>query len=121
MSSIAKVAVPHAVLLISDVAGGEPPAKMRGGLIASTRSCVAVGCLSDANGATEVTLGRADEVQSREKPVFDDEVETPNRVLAVWTVARQKIFQTSVVGPSTRIRIWVNDASEPDKVDIGWG
>jgi hypothetical protein len=119
MSALSRIAVPNALILISDLDGGVPPDVMRGSLIASTPSCIAVGCMSDSNGKTEVTLGATQEVGPRDDPAFVGELNTPNRTIAVWTVLRETILQAPVPHPSTRVRIWVNHPSEPDKVIIG--
>jgi hypothetical protein len=121
MSSISRIAIPNALLLISDVGGGRPPDVMQGALIASTPSCIAVGCMSDSNGETEITLGPTLELRQREHPAFEGELETPNRAVVVWTVLRDTILQAAVPQPRTRVCIWVNHPSEPDKVIIGLG
>jgi hypothetical protein len=119
MSVSRRIAVPNALILISGPNGGSIPDLMRGSLIASTPSCVAVGCMADCNGKTEVTLGAGHEVGLRGAPVFEGELDTPNREIAVRTVLRENILQATVPHPITRVRIWVNHPSEPDKVIIG--
>jgi hypothetical protein len=121
MSDTVKVALPNALILISDAAGGDPPDNMRGALVAATPSCIAAGGMSDANGKTEVTLGRADELPLHHGAAFDGQLETPSHAIAVWTVARQTILRAPVDHARTRVRIWVNHPSEPDKVMIGLG
>jgi hypothetical protein len=120
MSASRSIAVPNALILISDLDGGVPPDVMGGSLIASTPSCIAVGCMSDSNGKTEVILGATKEVDPRDRPVFVGELETRNRAIAVRTVLREPILQAPVPRPSTRVRIWVNHPTEPDKVTIGF-
>ena len=96
------------------------PDLMRGSLIASTPSCVAVGCMADCNGKTEITLGAGREVGLRGAPVFEGELDTPNREIAVRTVLRENILQATVPHLITRVRIWVNHPSEPDKSLLAW-
>src|SRR5215470_12468223 len=119
MSISNRIAVPNAVILVSDIGGGTVPNLIRGGLVASTPSCIAVGCMSDCNGQTELTLGAANEVGSREDPVFEGELTTPNHEVAVRTVLDEIILQARVLHSRTKVRIWVNHPSEPDKVIIG--
>src|SRR5882724_12399637 len=114
MSNSSRIAVPNALILISDVGGGKPPDQMQGDLIASTSSCIAVGCMADSNGETEITLGTGQELHVRESPIFERELETPNRAVAVQTVRRETVLQASVARSRTRVRIWVNHMSEPD-------
>ena len=119
MSVSSRIAVPNALILISGPDGGSIPDLMRGSLIASTPSCVAVGCMADCNGKTEITLGAGREVGLSGTPVFEGELDTPNREIAVRTVLRENILQATVPHLITRVRIWVNHPSEPDTVIIG--
>ena len=119
MSVSSRIAVPNALILISGPDGGSIPDLMRGSLIASTPSCVAVGCMADCNGKTEITLGAGREVGLRGAPVFEGELDTPNREIAIRTVLRENILQATVPHLITRVRIWVNHPSEPDTVIIG--
>jgi hypothetical protein len=93
---------------------------MQGALIASTPSCIAVGCMSESNGETEVTLGTMQEVP-HEILAFEGELETPNCTVAVWTVRRETVLEAPVPHASTRVRIWVNHPSEPNKVFVALG
>jgi hypothetical protein len=121
MTTSSRLAVPNALILISDVGGGTAPDIMRRTLIASTPSCIAVGCMSDCNGETEVTLGATQEIGRRHRPAFEGELATPNRAIAVRTVLRGTISQVRVPDLRTKVRVWVNHPQEPDKVIIGWG
>jgi hypothetical protein len=121
MSNTRSIAVPNALLLISDIGGGRPPDVMEGALIASTPSCIAVGCMSDSNGETEVTLASMPEFDHRERPAFEGELETPNRAVAVWTALRETVLQAPVSHVSTKVRVWVNHPTEPNKVIVGLG
>jgi hypothetical protein len=76
--------------------------------------------MSDSNGKTEVIIGAAQEVDPRDNPAFVGELETRNRAIVVRTVLREPIVQASVPRSSTRVRIWVNHPTEPDKVTIGF-
>jgi hypothetical protein len=118
MSTSRKIYVPNALLLISDIGGGTLPDTMLGELIASTPSCIAVGCMSDSNGKTEVTLGTGREFHPRGAPAFDGELETASRVVGICTVFHEPVLQTAVSNPTTRVRVWVNHPSEPDEVIV---
>jgi hypothetical protein len=75
--------------------------------------------MSDCNGETEVTLGLVKDVGSGEIPVFEGELMTPNHEVAVRTILDERILQAHVLRSRTRVRIWVNHPSEPNKVIIG--
>jgi hypothetical protein len=121
MPSSVKVAAPNALLLVSDVGGGNPPDKMRGALIASTPSCIAVGCMSDTIGKTQVTVGMMQELSPRDPPAFDGKLETPSRAVSIWTVEDETVLQTTVSHQKTRVRVWVNHPTEPNDVVIVLG
>jgi hypothetical protein len=121
MSTSAKIAVPNALILISDVDGGKPPELMQGRLVAATPSCIAVGCMADSNGETEIIIGTEQGLRRGGDLVFEGELATPSRSVAVWTVRREIILRGPVAHSSTRVRIWVNHPTEPDTVTIVLG
>jgi hypothetical protein len=71
------------------------------------------------DGETEVTLGAAHIVDPRTRPAFDGMLATPGHAVVVSTVERKTILKEPVGGTFTRVRIWVNHPTEPDKVIIG--
>ena len=110
---------PNSLVLIEGLNGGEVPRDMAGSLIASTRSCIAVGCKSEADGETHLTLGRAHEVDPAGPPAFEGTLETPDRRVVVRTVSGEALLEHPVRGARTLIRVWVNDPEEPDDIRIG--
>jgi hypothetical protein len=71
------------------------------------------------DGETDVTLGLAREVDPVAMPAFDGPLETPSRLVVIWTVEGKIVLKASVQDTHTRIRIWVNHPREPDRVIIG--
>src|SRR5436853_602177 len=96
MPSTVEVAAPNALLLVSDIDGGNPPEEMRGALIASTPSCIAVGCRSDTIGKTRVTIGLMQELSLRDPPAFDGQLETPSRAVSIRTVEEETVLRATV-------------------------
>jgi len=121
MATSVKIAPPNSVVLVADPSDGEIPDTMGGSLIAATNSCVAVGCRSEADGETEFTLGRTDEVDPGSRPAFEGNLKTPNRKIAVRSVLSKTILEAPVPQQHTTIRVWVNDPKEPDNVIVGIG
>ena len=119
MSILKKVAAPNALLLLSDINGGIALSGMQGSLIASTPTCIAIGCTSDCNGETEVLVGPGREVSTSEAATFEGELDSPSRKVALRTLLRSRVLEAPVRHPRTRVRIWVNHPSEPDKIVIG--
>jgi hypothetical protein len=85
----------------------------------SIPTCIAVGCLPDCDGTTEVTIGAGPELEGSGSLLFDGRLETPSRTVIVETVLWQKILEKIVPGAATRVRIWTNRRRAPDKVIIG--
>ncbi len=115
----ARVAVPNGVLCVEDERGGTPPRPVRGANLLATSSCIFVACTIDSEGETEVVVGSADALDSKDIPLFDGSLETPSRVLTISTVEGTKILYAAVSSPSTRVKIWTNHPRWPDKVSIG--
>ncbi|WP_345539676.1 hypothetical protein [Variovorax defluvii] len=92
---------------------------MNRALIGSTASCIAVGCRAEDDGETEIVLGSAGSVDTGERPVFTGMLQTPSRRLAVRTVHGALLLEAPVLMVETKLKIWVNDPSEPDRIAIG--
>ena len=115
----ARLAPPNSLVLIMDRSIGEVPESMNGALIAATPSCVAVGTLSEHDGETSITV-------SDEKPdpglglsiVFDGDLSTPARNLAVCSVDDVPVIKTTVSSSNARVQVWANHNSEPDSIYV---
>ena len=51
--------------------------------------------------------------------MFDGVLRTKSRELIVRTVLGEVLLQTKVPKIETELRVWVNDAKEPDHITIG--
>lgn len=119
MTTSTRIAPPNSVVLVEDSSGGEIPTSMKQSLIAATDSCIAVGCRAEDDGETEITLGPCDKVDTGERPAFEWSLQTPNRKLVVRTVHGVTLLEMPVPATETRLRVWVNDPSEPDRIAVG--
>ena len=119
MAKFARVAPPYCQVLIADEISGQIP-ELTGALqIASTSSCIAVGCLAFMDGETDFTLGLTDEVNPGRDPDFACALETPRRKIAIQTVEDKIILEVGVERNMSDVSVWVNDPSEPDEVIVG--
>jgi hypothetical protein len=124
----ARVAAPNSLVLIWGSAEVDVPETLDGALVAATPSCIAVGTRSEADGETiiELSAGRDSDLiagydpQAREHllPAFDGELSTPSGDVSVGDITGETYLSIPVGGESVRIRIWTNDASEPDLIWI---
>jgi hypothetical protein len=121
MASTIRIAPPYSLIFISDLDGGTSPECIGGKSLWATPSCIAVGCLMFQDGETEVTLGPVREVDPGGSPVFDGMLETPNKSVIVSTAEHETLLDVRVPNTSTRVRIWSNHPTEPDKVVVGLG
>jgi len=123
MITTVSLAPRNSVVLIMGAEGARIPDSMGGKLVVATTSCIAVGTRNEADGKTSITL--TDETQAgyhsddrRFQKVFSGVLETPERQLAVRTVLLQTVARLEVSKDLTRIVIFTNDESEPDKICI---
>ena len=119
MAGSTRLAAPNSLVLLMDANGGEIPESMGGHLVAATESCVAVGCKSEVEGDTEIVLGWATDVDPGRNPDFEERMETPSRRVAVKSVYGTTLLELAIPEEEVVVRIWVNDANEPDLVIFG--
>ncbi len=118
MLVVTRIAVPTALVLVEDSAGGELPLAVPGQLVAATTTSIAVGCAR--SGPTELTIGDLGVAMvTATVPVFDGHLSTPNRRLAVGTVLGATLLEVVVPTTDTRVRIWANTPAEPTALTIG--
>src|SRR5580692_10745354 len=114
------IAPPNSIILVMDFKTGRVPDTFEKQLVAATRTCVAVGTLCEQDGATTIVL--TDELSSglisEETLAFDDAVEVPGSILSVVTSWNEPILSLPVHAESVRVRVWVNDCSEPNRIVI---
>jgi len=120
MTASARAAPPNSLVLIGDTSDWVLPESMGQSLISATDSCVAVGCRAADDGETEFVLGSAREVDPGEPPAFEAVLRTPSRRIAVCSVLGESILDAGVDGQRTRVRVWLNDPVEPDRIIVGF-
>jgi hypothetical protein len=86
----------------------------------STDTCILVGCLIDADGETEFTLGGMREVDPGHPPAFQGKLKTPTRKISLESVDGHTVLDAPVLQMETTVRIWTNHESEPDRVIVGF-
>ena len=121
MALTKRMAPPNSVVLVSDVDGGEIPRTMGGSLVSATNTCVAVGCLSEDDGETEFMLAPLSELDRADKPVYEGMLRTPKRHVVIRSVLGEHLLELPVLQELTKIKVWANDAKEPDNVVVGVG
>lgn len=118
MAVSVRVAPPNSLVLVEDPSGGDIPASMHR-LIAATDSCIAVGCLAENDGETEIVLEYCSSVDTGDQLEFEGLLRTPNCKIAIRTVYGVTLLEMPVAAAETRVRIWVNDLKEPDRITVG--
>lgn len=120
MSKNARLGPPYSMFFISDISlDGEIEASGRH--IEWSDTYVTITCVYCYDSDTSVTLGPFNEVAQHGAPVFDGEIKTPNREVAVSTAHLDIVLSQKVPSSLTRIRIWENDPTEPDDIVIALG
>ena len=120
MSTIEKIsfAPPNSLVFLSGLEIFEIPQSMGDLIVVQTPSCLAIGCMSEADGPTEFIFTSANESASGLKLVFSGDLPTPNKHLTLTTVYQVKIIEIPVKEKKVRVSIWVNDLKEPDRILI---
>ena len=87
----------------------------------TTASCVSVKTLANVDGPVTVRLKHTQTASTKNESttmVFDGEIETPSKVLAIVTALFERVLETQVQGPMTRIEISVDDPNAPSIVTL---
>ena len=121
MNTISSVHLPvlNSLLFIRDSTLTDTPEIDGLSNVWSLPTCIAVSCLPDCEGTTEVMIGAGREFDGKGSLVFDGRLDTPSRIVLVETVLWQTVLEKPVAGVGTRVRIWTNGLQATDKVMIG--
>jgi hypothetical protein len=120
MTSSISISPPNSLLVVTGGATDSIPESIKPGEgFASTPSAIAIACLMDQDGETNVTLGPVPKGTSR--PVYTALLETPNHYVAVWTIEWERLLEARVPTTRTKIQVWTNHPTEPNEVVIGIG
>ena len=122
MTVITRKAAPsHSFFIIDDSRSGTPPEPQFFAGTLSTSSMLYVTCLMFQDGKTEISLGPASEVPQEGMIAFDNYLETLNGMISITTVDGTIVAKQKVGTLNTRIRVWTNHPTEPDRIIVGWG
>jgi hypothetical protein len=109
---------PNSLILVMDHEAGVLPDQITTELVAATDSCLAIGTLAAPDGETTIIL--TDDLDGLEigDLVFDGALSTPNHELSVCNVRNEKLLTLPVPQPSTGVKVFANDPSEPDMIVV---
>ena len=118
----AHIRVLNSLLFIRDSSMDALPTIDGNGSVWSNPTCVAVSCLPNCDGVTEIIIGDLADVQSGTATlVFERLLETPSRSVIVQSVEGATLLRREVPGAATHVKIWTNGARDTDKVIVGLG
>lgn len=118
MSKRLVIAPSNSLLFLEDINGGTPPEPIWGAKILATPSCISFVCLPDVDGPTEIEIGPFDEIKPGPHLMFEGDLETPSRTVAVTAVDLERVLRVDVAHQITKVRIWYSHLKWPDKVTI---
>src|SRR5262245_61617221 len=123
MNTSTMVSPPNWMIGIVGSRAAEPPESMSSTppRIASTPSYILIGCSSDVDGPTMITLGPEPQVAASDHLIFDGMLDTPHRNVVVVTIFLEKLLDAQVPNTRTHVRVWVNDLRYPNQVSISVG
>jgi hypothetical protein len=109
----------NSLIFVSDSAGGHVPEWRPDRLILHTDTCISIGCYPEQDGPTEVVLGVLRDVDPGSAPAFVGELKTPNNVVVVSSVTRERILDMAVTEKIVSVKIWLSHPQWPQRVIIG--
>jgi hypothetical protein len=117
MSDLTKsLAPPNSIIFIADPSSRyHVPADSGSALVTSTPSCIGVGTLAEMDGETTVSLSE-EFAAPKGDLAFDGMLETPNLQVAIIDSEGNSLLAMSTRSKVSSVKIWVNDASEPDDI-----
>jgi hypothetical protein len=120
MKKLIRMAPPNSIFFFQDASGGRyPEIDQRYLRIWSTDSCIIIASLSFMDGETELTV--SDEDAQPGTPVFERVLETPSKVIEVFTSENEILMRCEVASNSTRVRVWTDHPSEPEHIFVALG
>lgn len=116
------VRVANSLVFIQDERLSDVPHIGRDAHVWRTSSSLAVSCLPDSEGETQLVLLEVQDAPSSGMVcIFDDEIETPSGWITVETLPDVLVFRAPAAGPSTRVRVWTNGHQASDVVVMRFG
>ena len=118
----AHVKVLNSLLYIRDARTKDRPKVDGNGAVWLTPSCLAISCMPDCDGTTEIIVGSVSEVKKLNGMLlFEGHLETPSRRVIVETVLGEQILERDVSDTTTPMRITTNGRRDTDKVIVCLG
>lgn len=108
----------YSIIFVWDSQGGNVPDMDPGALIGYNNSCIAVSCLSSADGETKIAIGNSLQIKHGLALAYKGSVQTPSGALAVVDAHNTLIIQHSTGVKESELEIWVNHEREPDMILI---
>jgi hypothetical protein len=109
----------NSVILVMDQTVGEVPETMNNRLVAATKTCVAIGTLSEFDGETRITLSHnIEEIECSKYKVFEGFLDTPSKKISICSILDEPLLECNVPGTPTKIFVWANDEFEPDDIQV---
>ncbi len=101
-----------------DLSVGQAPDSMGGQLVLANKTCISIGTMSEFDGETEISL-TDDRYTALEDDilVYEGALITPGNKLSICSVLNEALA-TIDVGENCRVRVFVNDSLEPNRIKI---
>lgn len=119
MKTSIRYAPVNSIFFFEDSQGGEAPAiDDREIRIWASDTSVIVGCLMWQDGETDLTVSTSFNDAPSGNPQYECELATPSKMLSVVTSGNEVLMQVEVPRMATRMQVWTNHISEPDKIFV---
>jgi hypothetical protein len=116
------ISPPYLQFFISDLMGAEGPIQGPEKLqVISNGAAISVPCQYEEDGETELVVGPAAEVPRLDREVFDGVIPTPSGEVLFSDAEVTTLMTYPARTSKTRIRIWTDGSTLPDRIVVGIG
>lgn len=116
-----RIAPPYLQFFISDASLPENPIQGEEIEIISNGQCLSVPCAYWDEAETELIVGSLEEVSEPQASQFDGTIPTPSRALVFHDALLNELLVYPTSTDETRIRIWTDGLTLPERVVVAVG
>jgi hypothetical protein len=112
----------NSIVFVSGGSDIEVPAEIydpKQNIIAASSTCLIVGVYAEVDGPTNLTIGRAREIDPGYSPSFVGPLETGDGRIIIYQVDGHIIHDQPVASAQAIMTIWLSHPQWPEKVFIG--
>lgn len=120
MNKVATYTPTHPIIFVFDPGNRSMnvPCIDAGNIVSSNGSCISVRTIADVDGDVEITLSRTPPAleSAPQGPVFNGQIATPNRIVAIVTSEDRTILMEQVDDVAAMVSVYVDDLDQAARI-----